>query len=73
LTKTAIQPLPDPFASFALSPGIAYGDLLFISGQAALDPQGRIVGEGDFMPKPNVPSATLRVCWKPPEPPWAMC
>ncbi|MCF6754304.1 RidA family protein [Pseudomonas stutzeri] len=49
MKKTAIQPLPDPFAPFALSPGIAYGDLLFISGQAALDAQGRIVGEGDFI------------------------
>ncbi|CDZ93282.1 RidA family protein [Pseudomonas saudiphocaensis] len=49
MKKTLIQPLPDPFEPFALSPGIAYGDLLFISGQAALDPQGQIVGAGDFM------------------------
>lgn len=31
MKKTLIQPLPDPFEPFALSPGIAYGDLLFIS------------------------------------------
>ncbi|WP_153899435.1 RidA family protein [Pseudomonas aeruginosa] len=46
MKKILIQPLPEPFA---LSPGIAYGDLLFISGQAALDPQGLIIGAGDFM------------------------
>jgi 2-iminobutanoate/2-iminopropanoate deaminase len=44
-----IRTEPDPFEPFALSQGIAVGDWLFISGQAALDEQGAIVGEGDFL------------------------
>lgn len=39
---------PDPFEPFALSQAIAVGDWLFVSGQAALDEQGGVVGEGDF-------------------------
>ena len=39
---------PDPFAAFNLSQAITYGDLVFVSGQAALDLEGNIVGEGDF-------------------------
>ncbi|KRW60949.1 RidA family protein [Pseudomonas sp. TTU2014-080ASC] len=49
MTKQLVQPLPDPFEPFALSPGIAFGDLLFVSGQAAMNPQGEIVGVGNFM------------------------
>ena len=40
---------PDPFEPFALSQAIAVGDWLFISGQAALDQQGAVVGKGDFL------------------------
>ena len=39
---------PDPYEPFRLSQGFRVGDLLFISGQAAIDPQGEIVGAGDF-------------------------
>lgn len=39
----------DPFEPFALSQGIALGDWMFISGQAALDEQGAVVAAGDFM------------------------
>lgn len=39
---------PDPYEPFRLSQGYRVGDLLFISGQAAIDAQGRIVGVGDF-------------------------
>lgn len=39
---------PDPYAPFLLSQGHRVGDLLFISGQAAIDAEGRIVGVGDF-------------------------
>ena len=39
---------PDPFEAYALSQGYRVGDLVFVSGQAALDEQGRIVGPGDF-------------------------
>jgi 2-iminobutanoate/2-iminopropanoate deaminase len=39
---------PDPYEPFRLAQGYRVGDLLFISGQAAIDAQGRIVGVGDF-------------------------
>lgn len=47
--KTEVIPLePDPLARYAISPGWRVGDLLFLSGQAAIDGNGAIVGEGDF-------------------------
>ncbi len=39
---------PDPYEPFAISLGYRVGNLLFISGQAALDQQGNTVGVGDF-------------------------
>ena len=39
---------PDPYEPFRLALGYRVGDLLFISGQAAISPGGEIVGEGDF-------------------------
>lgn len=39
---------PDPYEPFRLAQGYRVGDLLFISGQAAIDLQGQIVGVGDF-------------------------
>ncbi|MBL0965862.1 RidA family protein [Blastomonas sp. UPD001] len=39
---------PDPLAPYAISPGWKAGGLLFLSGQAAIDPAGQIVGAGDF-------------------------
>ena len=39
---------PDPYEPFRLAQGYRVGDLLFISGQAAVDQKGRIVGVGDF-------------------------
>lgn len=39
---------PDPYKPFRLAQGYRVGDLLFISGQAAIDLQGKIVGVGDF-------------------------
>lgn len=39
---------PDPLAAYAISPGWRVGDLLFLSGQAAIDESGAIVGAGDF-------------------------
>jgi 2-iminobutanoate/2-iminopropanoate deaminase len=39
---------PDPYEPFRLAQGYRVGDLLFISGQAAIDERGRIVGVGDF-------------------------
>jgi 2-iminobutanoate/2-iminopropanoate deaminase len=39
---------PDPYEPFRLAQGYRVGDLLFISGQSAIDQNGRIVGIGDF-------------------------
>lgn len=39
---------PDPYEPFRLAQGYRVGELLFISGQAAIDQSGRIVGVGDF-------------------------
>ena len=39
---------PDPLAPYAISPGWKAGGLLFLSGQAAIDDSGAIVGIGDF-------------------------
>lgn len=39
---------PDPYKPFCLAQGYRAGDFLFISGQAAIDASGRIVGVGDF-------------------------
>lgn len=39
---------PDPYEPFRLAQGYRVGDLLFISGQAAIDQSGRMVGIGDF-------------------------
>ena len=39
---------PDPYKPFRLAQGYRVGELLFISGQAAINGEGRIVGGGDF-------------------------
>lgn len=39
---------PDPLGAYAISPGWKAGGLLFLSGQAAIDAEGAIVGVGDF-------------------------
>lgn len=39
---------PDPLAPYAIAPGWRVGDLVFLSGQAAIDEHGAIVGEGDL-------------------------
>lgn len=39
---------PDPYEPFRLSQGFRVGDLLLISGQAAIDETGALVGVGDF-------------------------
>lgn len=43
-----IEMQPDPLGDYAISPGWVVGDLLFLSGQAAIDETGSIVGAGDF-------------------------
>ena len=39
---------PDPYEPFRLSQGFVVGDLVFVSGQAAISQTGEIVGVGDF-------------------------
>ena len=39
---------PDPYVPFRLAQGYRVGDLLFISGQAAIDETGQLVGVGNF-------------------------
>jgi 2-iminobutanoate/2-iminopropanoate deaminase len=39
---------PDPYEPFRLAQGYRVGELLFISGQAAIDGNGQLVGVGDF-------------------------
>ena len=40
---------PDPFAPYRIAQGYRVGGLVFLSGQAALDETGQIVGAGDFV------------------------
>jgi reactive intermediate/imine deaminase len=43
-----IRTEPDPYEPYRLSQAIRVGDLLFVSGQAAISPEGELVGVGDF-------------------------
>ncbi len=48
---TDVSPIrldPDPYEPFRLSQGFRVGDLLLVSGQAAIDEHGELVGVGDF-------------------------
>ena len=48
---TDVSPIrldPDPYEPYRLSQGFRVGDLLLISGQAAIDENGELVGVGDF-------------------------
>ena len=39
---------PDPYAPYRISQAIRVGDFVFVSGQAAIDESGVLVGVGDF-------------------------
>jgi reactive intermediate/imine deaminase len=39
---------PDPYEPFRLVQGYRIGDVLIVSGQAAIDEHGQVVGVGDF-------------------------
>ena len=39
---------PDPFKPYNISQAFRVGELVYTSGQAALSPEGEIVGVGDF-------------------------
>ncbi len=43
-----IRTEPDPYEPYRLSQAMRVGDLLFVSGQAAISPEGELVGFGDF-------------------------
>ena len=43
-----IKTQPDPYEPFNISQGFRVGDLVFVSGQAALTLEGEIVGVADF-------------------------
>jgi reactive intermediate/imine deaminase len=39
---------PDPYEPYRLSQGFRVGDLLLVSGQAAIDESGHVIGVDDF-------------------------
>lgn len=45
---TAITLADDPLAPYLIAPAWRVGDILFLSGQASIAPDGSIVGEGDI-------------------------
>jgi len=47
-TVTQISTDPDPFIPFRISQAMKVGDMVFTSGQAAIDMDGNLVGVGDF-------------------------
>ncbi|MFN3233569.1 MAG: RidA family protein [Alphaproteobacteria bacterium] len=39
---------PDPYEAFGIAQGYRYGNLIVLSGQIAMTPEGEIVGKGDI-------------------------
>lgn len=48
MAPKVISMTPDPLAPYAIAPGWQVGNLLFLSGQAAINGAGELVGVGDF-------------------------
>ncbi len=48
MTVKVISISPDPLQDYAIAPGWQVGNLLFLSGQAAINEQGEVIGAGDF-------------------------
>lgn len=51
MSKHGIQQIatvPDPYAPYRISQAIEAGGFVFVSGQAAMDLDGNLVGVGDF-------------------------
>ena len=46
--REQVHTTPDPYAPYLLSQAIRAGDLLYVSGQAAVGDDGQIVAPGDF-------------------------
>ena len=57
---TRIKTNPDPMEPFFLSQGFKVDNLIFLSGQAAIDQQGNIIGKGDF--DAQVEQTFMNVC-----------
>ncbi|WP_448634348.1 RidA family protein [Pedobacter panaciterrae] len=55
-----IKITPDTYAPFRLAQGHRVGDLLFISGQTAIDDDGKLIGLGDFDAQAKKPLRTLK-------------
>ncbi|MEO0411542.1 MAG: RidA family protein [Pseudomonadota bacterium] len=45
---TRIKTTPDPLEPYKISQGFKAGDFIYLSGQAAIDKQGNLVGVDDF-------------------------
>lgn len=43
-----IRVVPDPFEPYRISQAFRIGNLVYTSGQAAISPEGELVGVGDF-------------------------
>lgn len=43
-----VRTSPDPYEPYLISQAIRAGNLVFVSGQAAINLQGELVGAGDF-------------------------
>ena len=52
---------PDRFAAVHISQGFRVGDFVFVSGQAAVDEHGEVVGIGDFAAQARRQCEILRV------------
>ena len=39
---------PDPYEAFGIAQGYRFGNLILLSGQIAMTPEGKIVGQGDI-------------------------
>ena len=48
MRATPIELIPDPLATFRISPGFKANGLLFLSGHAAISETGELMGIGDF-------------------------
>ncbi|MBT6441622.1 MAG: RidA family protein [Alphaproteobacteria bacterium] len=45
---TRIKTSPDTYEAFKIAQAYRVGDLIYVSGQAAIDREGNLVGVGDF-------------------------
>ncbi|MEM7570021.1 MAG: RidA family protein [Pseudomonadota bacterium] len=46
--STRLKTSPDPLEPYKITQGFKAGDFVFLSGQAAIDKEGNLVGVGDF-------------------------